>query len=139
MENQNEKRQVSLQEAMDENKKALETSTMGSRFVKIQDKETLKIPFAYSEKNGVKEPTINRRTYSGMDQTTGAPYVRESFDFDLKVNTPEGEPKVLSFGVNSKILPELFAEFKAGNFEVAIHREGLGSKTRYSVVKERSL
>ena len=122
-------KQVSLDEASKIHSDKQAQQDVNSPYVKISDHETVKMPFT-----GI----IIARSSSGTDDK-GKAWNAEKFDFQLGVKTPDGKDKIWSIGQSNKIVPQLIEILKKGAATIAVHREGTGTSTKYSISQERAL
>ena len=75
-----------------------------------------------------------KRHTTGTDPKSGAPYESDKIDVELSEVTPNGENRVLSFGANNKIVPELIKLLKSGERHFTLSRTGEGTSTRYALL-----
>lgn len=127
-----EKTQISLDEAISYQKETAQKALSDSIFVKIQNHETVMLPFP-------NPPVINKTVSKGLDKKTNKEYSSNQLEFELRAKNSEGQTKVWTVGTTNKIVAEILAMLKAGIFDIPVHREGEDLNTKYSIAKERSI
>ena len=131
-EDKEERIQMNLHEASQYNQEVQNRIQADSPFVKIQNHETVKLPFPTP-------PKIYKRIASGTDPRTGRSFTSEQIEFELRTKNPDGIPKTWSIGAKNNIVPEILAMLSAGISDIPVHREGEGIETKYSINKERKI
>ena len=120
--------QTGLDEVLQQHDQARTASQADSIFVKVQNHESVKL--------GLTGKTyVRQASGSKADQAWTATKV----DFELRATNPEGKHKLWSIGITNPIVPEVVALIKRNVLDVQVHREGEGTNTKYSIVRERAV
>jgi hypothetical protein len=120
---------IELDDVEAEYEKARQEARENSKFVQLDPDTAEEFEFT-----GV----VYARHSTGTDNTTGKAWERDVYDFELEEATPKGEKKVLSFGKNNAIVPQLTKSIKEGKRTLTVSRSGTGALTRYKLIEVKA-
>ena len=130
MENENQITgiQTGLDEVLQQHEQARAASQADSVFVKVQNHESVKL--------GLTGKTYVRQASGSKAEQA---WTATKVDFELRATNPEGKHKLWSIGISNPIVQEIIPLIKKGVLDIQVHREGEGTNTKYSIVKERAV